>query len=230
MIVSIPKKVIYIGVPHTGSSFFHDHVMRFYDPDTVPFQQLVTGKIYLNSAEKKHYTLSQIKKIMTTTLGVTHNSFSEFKVFCVTRNPINWILSDYSLMLQARSKWKHFKEEDIRSSYDIAKANWIVNCIKRKNWKFENHVTQMTSYYKYSIFKHYSNIQHENIEYLKFEDFERSYTKIANSLDISLPSFNVVVNKSQYNKKQFIDKKTKNMIYDNLEFDFKNFGYTIDCA
>ena len=85
MIISLDKRAIYVGMPHTASSSIHTY--------SEPF---ASETLIMNGWVKKHETLNGVSKMLKEEHGIQING--DWSVVCFTRDPIDFFISEYFLL------------------------------------------------------------------------------------------------------------------------------------
>lgn len=243
MIISKSKKVAYIGIPHTGSSLFHQHIATAmgYPPKLHGITLrpngtcICTNDVFIDDVDLKHSPLKEMREYADRKLQISNEEFdSEFTVFCVVKHPTKWLLSDWDIGRRANEKFKEMTDEEIHeSTRNKAQAEWAINLREHPHLV---HVPFLESVKLVceegvrenkdspSIYLPYLNSSAGSIETLKFEDFAETYTTISNAFGFQPPDFGYVVNPSTYNQEE-VCETSKGMVYERYIYDFKRFGY-----
>jgi len=214
MIISKDKKAVFVGIPHTGSTFFH--------------RQCPKGLIR-DSYDKKHFRLRQIKSWAKDHLNL---EISDYKTFCVVRHPALWMRSKWQL---EKRKFDEFFGLSFEETKARAKKITGVNSDVQARWlhslqkKYSSGFLSLEDFVKdsivdkNSIFKPYFNSDSsKDIEILKFENFEETYTRISEYFGFQV-DVTKKINCSTYTED--ISSECREIMYENFKHDYLELGY-----
>lgn len=196
MIISHENKVVYVGVPHTGSTFIHCYLSRFDD-------------LVVDCDNLKHATCLQ--SLVFNTKGY------EFILF--VRNHFEYFASEWSLMDRVSDKSLAYIET-------FRDEQWKNKCIEFKKEKpcFDSFLQKTLSCRdsNSSLFDFYlSDRTHNTI--LKYENFDESCQLLFKRLGKTYPVGEPKINKSA--NKPLIKDKHKNLIERVYGKEMEKFGY-----
>lgn len=213
MIISKDKKAVFVGIPHTGSTFFHRHCPK--------------GLIRY-SYDKKHFNLRQIESWAKNYLNL---EISDYKAFCVVRHPASWMRSKWQLEKRKFDEYFGLSFEEIKAkahkitgvNSDV-QANWLHSIQKKYSSGFvslEDFVKNID--YHSNLFKPYFYSESlKDIEILKFENFEETYTRISEYFGFQVDVSNKI-NCSTYTED--ISSECREIMYENFKDDYLELGY-----
>jgi hypothetical protein len=125
MFISIEKKCIYIGVPHTGSTSIHAYLS-----EKAGIKGNHVGKKWVVDVDSmKHASLSQIVDFLKP-YGWNTDGWT---VIYTKRNCVDSYLSEFFLMERVADQWKRGERKDI-----VSDANWQS---KIRKWAEESYMS-----------------------------------------------------------------------------------------
>jgi hypothetical protein len=238
MLCSVKNRVIYLGVPHTASSWAHAQVENT--------GERLNIDIRVHHIEK-HWRASDAIEFLVNEKGIDRQEALSFKVFVVVRHPVTWFASDWALKVrEARIIRSHIDEgtfsellKKYRSQMPEAHISWKISEVRYAEMGFDEYLCRSlrfnTNGGKGSLYERFNDNGSLSIEYLKYEDFEQTYTKIFQALGLDeMPDFNVVLNSSHWKKKdisaesiekiaKYCKREFEIFEYDKHDFDVQDF-------
>lgn len=216
MIYNIHTKAIYIGVPHTGSSWFHGSLHKSSCQAKVMWD-LSREEVELRRS--KHWNIKQSQDFLLKEEGIDAVEFEGFQCFIVVRHPFTWFLSDWKLKK---------REKRNRGVDDVISFAGHLEKIFKDN-KFFVDISPP------SLFNNFNPDGHANVTFLKYEDFDRTYQKISAGLGAegvlaiskSHKGSPNIVNIGDW-KEEDISRREKDLIVTRYEDDFDMFEYSPD--
>lgn len=225
MIISRDKEAIYIAIPHSGSSFFQDHVCKSIHGRYLPESD--DGNIFVDSSFYKHASLQEIKAFADKKLGI---DISKYHAFAVVRHPAEFLFSEWNLNKRVIEQYRGCSEETLRQYINNeGMIGWI---LRVQEWfdpdqPFLEYLKFISKVREGSIFQKYLNSDIPTTT-LRFEDFENSYTAIAAAIGVPVPNFDNKVNANPNKDSSQICKASRELIYETYSFDFQTFNYNKD--
>lgn len=196
MIISHQNKIVYIGVPHTGSTFIHSYLSEFDD-------------LFVGDDTLKHATCSQALEFNT--------KGYEFILF--VRNHFEYYVSEWCLM-------DRVSDRSLTALEAFEDENWRNKCIEFKKEKpcFDSFLHKRLSHRdsNSSLFDFYLSDKTHNI-ILKYENFDESCRFLFNKLGKTYISNKAKINKST--NKPVISDKNKDLIEKVFAEEMEKFGY-----
>jgi len=196
MIISQKNKVVYIALPHTGSTLIHNYCKQF-------DHLIVDDNLY------KHASVS-------TCLGL--GADEDYKFFIFVRNPVDWMKSKWAMMYRMTLVDQSFIDKQTCQE-------WKDRCIsfRQKKPNIDEYILQLASGDKVSLFDRYVDFPCD-ITYLKYENFKQSCETLFEKLGIPVPDLNKKVNSSEGINLN-IKKETEEKIKSYFSHEIKKFEY-----
>lgn len=237
MLCSVKNKVIYLGVPHTASSWAHHQVEHI--------GERLNIDIRVHHIEK-HWRASDAIEFLVNEKGIDRQEALSFKVFVVVRHPVTWFASDWTLKVrEARIIRSHIDEGTFSELLKKYRREFFLSDVRYEDMEFNEYLCHSLWFHvgissglngdKCSLYERFNDNGSLSIEYLKYEDFEQTYTKIFQALGLDeIPDFNVVLNSGHWEKKdisaesiekiaKYCKREFEIFEYDKHDFDVQDF-------
>lgn len=225
MILSNTKKIIYISIPHTGSTFI---VRNFVDYDTsidYKFGDPSRNSFNPNPAQT-HLFLSEAAPYL-------HHPIEEYTIILFVRNPVDYFISDYNFMercrLGNRNSWYSVDIQD----YIERKMTIDERVVDHIKWTIDLNSFFYNRPDKEDVLKSIFLPKVDCIDYklpqvvcLKFENFSESVTYLYEKLNHKIPNLNQKINFSRQWQEKVVKNETRELIYNSFTKDFDLFGYS----
>lgn len=230
MILSKNKKVIYIGVPHTGSSFIHLAARDVFHRGEI----ISNTQVFDHTINTKHWPVGKIADHFEI------KDIQDYKLLIFTRHPYTYHLSDWNLRARLEAtvdECKKMTEAEIKEKYPD-NSEWLIskvnadkmNRIDKKWEKFSEYLIEVAlnhHYWTYSLFLRYNDLYLNDVEWLKFEDFNKSCARVFEAFGYDPPDTSEPFNIGKWSKDD-ITQAAKDVLYHRFNMDFSLFGYTKD--
>jgi len=216
MIVSIKNKLIFIGVPHTGSTSIHECVkhaiMTGEEMETLGFNTLATDEWIYDHGDYKHSGIGKIEAFMRKKDYDLTGSWTAYYSF---RDPIGFHSSDYYLKhrLAHLSDWckdytpsHNNRVQETISRYPTIDS-YLLNFVTPHQWT--NHYKIMESEYLTRDNSGEMNIKFERRDYDR-ETYSKTFDEVVEAMGIE-PSKRVHINDSQ-KKREPLKQETLDVI------------------
>ncbi len=231
-------KLLFICVPKTGSTSISQLLIDKFNGRWLPSNHVWDSSGTKIIVDYKHSTLRQLLQYNF----LTSEQIQDFKIISFTRNPFDWVVSNYVFRRNCYKKYQRELGKNYLSkiSSRIGKVfgknkyqkvpNWIETRGEKlkETYKLEFDDYIVKNYYnkKVSVCEKY--IQGAKVDILRMEEMQQNIYRVFEELSIeNLPDIkhlNATKNKKSFSS--YYSVNSRKIIEEAFENDFERFGYS----
>ncbi|BBD54335.1 sulfotransferase family 2 domain-containing protein [Planktothrix agardhii] len=215
--------LLFICVPKTGSSSIENFLIGNFGGKSLMTDHIWDDERKTILVDSKHTT---IKDIISHGL-LTLSQLEQMKIFAVTRNPFDWVVSLY---LFGMNCYEILKQEGNKApDWIIGSEAWLTELASRN---FNEYVTYTFSDESQSVYRRFiEGIDEGKVEVIKLEQLDIEVKRIFQELGFEFLPNIPHDNKTESKKADFkiyYNNKSREIIEQCFASDFQRFGYSFD--